>query len=1162
MRNFTWIRGDTLLGKHEASRYTRRVRLTTLTLHGFKSFGDRTTIEFAPGVTAIIGPNGSGKSNVIEALRWTSGGGRASEFRAGDKADLIFHGAAGKRALGYAEVELEIKGASQHVHIARSLYRDGQSKLKLNGKNARFLDVEDELSGSGLGRGGLALIGQGEVSQVLMADPPKLLDYVAEAAGVAKLNTRREQTHTRLQTTREHLARLDDILQELRRQIEQLEREARQAERAGALERETLQLRFTLSRRRVESVQQEVESLTQERTLLENAVREGRVVLDAAREAWNRSRQRLSEQEVQYRQAMALTEARRGDLRVAQERLSNLQDRLERTRQENSTLRHEITRLENAAPPAAPEGDAAYLQAGVDQAHALLTASQQALATREQQLSAINKQLEQARQEHMKHMQAIAAAESRQAQLQEQLTDIDARLTNTPSVDESTQETLERDIRQKTEHVKALQASLEEHRAKLEALQRQHARAHAEAQALERAAERSRRAFEARQGYAQGPKMALTSGISGVLGSVADLLRVPSAYELALSSALGRRVENVVVDSSETAQQVLRHLKRTGGWVTLLPLDLIDGRSATLPAHLANEQGIIGLCIDLIEVELRYAPLMRQLLGNTVVVESMDDAVRIAKRHTQRPRMVTRDGDLLESFGAISGGRRQVNTGMLGAAKEVEDAERAAQEASRVAEAHHHSLIRAQQAFKETQEVLAHTAKEQQAQEQALAQVRERNAANRTVRSELLTRKATLQETLAALVLPEVPHDAPDTQALQEQAAHLAEGLQVLRAQQAEHGRRRAEAQQTLAIHQEKIQAFHANKQRFEEEQARLQQLVARAEQLTRADLELRETVQQAEKARDQAQAALPADLNIHEAAYTAAKRATDEAERKLSILTQELAERGAKLEEVNLTLARRETALEGALEEYRAFPDGLAPIDGSLKMLRERLADAERELQQTGPVNHRAKQEHAQQSERLTELETQMHETLQAVDTLEQALHAIDTETTTRLNHALIRLRSEFTEHVKTLFGPGAVSDIDVTYDEGRPTGLKISLQPPGKQTRSLNLLSVGERTMGAMAFLFSLMSGSSQDATADTGQPQRLPIAILDEVDAPLDEANIRRFRDFLQKLSTQGTQFILITHQKATMEIADVLWGVTTERGVSRVFSISKAEHVTVG
>ena len=214
------------------------MRLTSLTLHGFKSFGDRTTVEFSPRVTAVVGPNGSGKSNIIDALRWASGGGRAKEFRADEKTDLIFHGAAGRRGVSYAEVELELKSTSGRFHIARNLFRDGQTKLLLNGQNARFLDLDDALSGSGLGRGGLALIGQGEVSGVLMADPATLLGYVAEAAGVAKLSTRRDGAEARLGAARDHLERLEDILRELRAQVARLEAEAKEAARAASLNRE------------------------------------------------------------------------------------------------------------------------------------------------------------------------------------------------------------------------------------------------------------------------------------------------------------------------------------------------------------------------------------------------------------------------------------------------------------------------------------------------------------------------------------------------------------------------------------------------------------------------------------------------------------------------------------------------------------------------------------------------------------------------------------------------------------------------------------------------------------------------------------------------------------------------------------------------------------
>ena len=238
-----------------------RVRLTSLSLQGFKSFGNRTVVEFAPGITAIIGPNGSGKSNLIDALKWTTGGGRAREFRASDKTDLIFHGASGKRGLSLAEVEVELRGDERAFKVYRSLDRDGTTRLRLNGRNARFLDLEEALAGSGLGRSGVALIGQGEVSQVLMADPPKLLQYVAEVAGVGRMSSRREQTQARLETARGHLDRLQDVLVELDERCVRLGEEAADAERHAALSAEALRLRVTASRRRVDALEQEIAGL-------------------------------------------------------------------------------------------------------------------------------------------------------------------------------------------------------------------------------------------------------------------------------------------------------------------------------------------------------------------------------------------------------------------------------------------------------------------------------------------------------------------------------------------------------------------------------------------------------------------------------------------------------------------------------------------------------------------------------------------------------------------------------------------------------------------------------------------------------------------------------------------------------------------------------------
>jgi chromosome segregation protein len=297
------------------------------------------------------------------------------------------------------------------------------------------------------------------------------------------------------------------------------------------------------------------------------------------------------------------------------------------------------------------------------------------------------------------------------------------------------------------------------------------------------------------------------------------------------------------------------------------------------------------------------------------------------------------------------------------------------------------------------------------------------------------------------------------------------------------------------------------------------------------------------------ARAALPKDLEDKRLHLEATRKDTQDAEALLNTLTQTQARKAEDLEGIKLTLARREAALEIAREEKKNFPDGLTVLELSNRAARDRLSYAEKELAEIGPVNHRATLELEEQQARLEDLEVQTVQATLAVTELEAALQKIDEETTVKLTAAITLLRHNFKTYAAELFGPTVHADIDMHDENGRPTGIAIRLQPPGKQTTSLSLLSVGERTMGAMAFLFSLMQG---DGT------QRLPMAILDEVDAPLDEANIRRYCQFLEYLAKQGTQFILITHQKATFEVADVLWGVTSDRGVSRVFSIARKDY----
>ena len=1127
------------------------MRLTTLTLQGFKSFANKTTLEFTPGITAIVGPNGSGKSNVIDALRWASGGGRASEFRAEGKTDLIFHGAAGGRSLGYAEVAVEVERAGGSVHVSRSLFKDGQTKLKLGGKAARFLDVDEALSGSGLARGGLSIIGQGEVSQVLMADPPTLLSYVEEAAGVAKLSSRREQTFSRLEMAREHLERLEDVMRELRRQLETLEREAAEAQRSAALNREQLALRYTLAQRRVEGLQRELTELEAQRQNVSAGLEHGRAQLSAAREAWGRSRERLAEAEAVYRRAVQDAEARRGDLRVAQERLAAARSKHEGLAREARGVADEVTALAEAEAPAPPEGDREALARTLVEQDADLTARRERVRALDAQLGERSNVLETAHRAAFTLAQAAERYEIQKANLQAQLGGVTARLEELGAgVDVAG---LEADVAgaqsaaaERDAHFSALQE-------RLAALQNALASAHAEAQARQRAFERIRAAFEARRGYAQGPKNALTSGIPGVVGSVADLLRVDAEYQTALGSALGRRAEHVVVENAEVAKEVLAHVRRSGGWVTLLPLELVKGRPGTLSPELRAEPSVIGLCAELVEVDPRYAGVTNQLLGTTALVTSLDDAVALARRYPRRPRFVTLQGDVMESYGAMTGGRVQGSGAVLGLAADLEEAEVAARDAQQEAAAQREAVTRLQVETKDALEgrragadALAHAS-------EALRRAREQAAARGSLEQELARQRLELTERLTDLTPPESSDKiAQEVAALESQVGERQTELAALQGAVRASEAARNETAQALALLTERQKDFARALERFEAGRLRLEQVKLRSATLQRELAAASEAEQVAEVNVREAEVRVPQTLQAQEDALANAQESTQNAEDALGDLTQRQAERGASLEEVKLTVARRETALETALEERAGFPEGVEVLEGGLKTLRDRLAAVSKDLETLGPVNHRAAQEAQVQRERWESLVTQSNEANLAAAELTGVLTDIESTVQTRLSAAITQFKAKFAEHIVQLFGAGAEASIDTVSEEGLPTGLKISLQPPGKRTRSLNLLSVGERTMGAMAFLFALMSGEGE-----TG----LPIAILDEVDAPLDEANIRRFCAFLEQLAATGTQFVLITHQKATMETASTLWGVTTERGVSRVFSISRAEAEAV-
>ena len=1125
------------------------MRLVSLTLNGFKSFGDRTVIEIAPGVTALIGPNGSGKSNLLDALKWATGGGRASSYRAGDKRELIFHGADGKRGMGYAEVEVEFEDGNRSLKIVRSLDRDGNGKLKLNGRTARVADVDDALAGSGLGRSGVAVIGQGEVGQVLMADPSKLLAYVAEAAGVSKLSGRRDLTAARLDTARQHLERLSDILLELDAQLERLEREAEAAALHAALSREGLRLRFTVASARRDALRGDIRKLLARQVRLSETIELGRDVLRGHEETQRSLRNGLREAESAFREAQALSERRLAEVRVAEERLSGLGQRRVTLVAQSDGLEVELAQLRSAQPPVAPAGELRPLLAAERAQHEAWSVLVRDLAEAQGRFSERQARFERAQVAEAVRLERAAYRRARCDDLEGQREQLEAAMAALVRAEPEGVDEAASIAAAAQERAVAAERALAAAREVLERSHAEHASAAAEALALARAAERQRSGFEARRGYAQGPRQALTSGLPGVLGSVADLLRVPVELRTAIAGALGRRSEYVVVERGEQARAILDHVKRSGGWVTVLPLDLLaQGRK--LSRRWSEVPGAVGPAAELVETDGRFAPMLLQLLGNVLVMEGFDEALALSRSEPKRPRLVTLDGTLLETSGALSGGRPAQRGVILGAGAEVEEADAAA-ESARSDE--HEALLRldgaratfeskraeagiaaeALAAARETEQHLAATAAQQRARADEL------NARHRSVEADLAALQAEQQGSEGGL---------DDAAELATNLSDERRRLDTLR-DRVEAARSELDgAQRTRLLLESELRGHAAATERFEAQRERVVALgrleASFGDQLAALDDDLAA----AERALAEARAALPSDVDARRKARDATERALEEAETSVRRAGEAQATAAQELEQCRVQLARREAALELALEEMSAFPDGLEVFEQSERAARARLRDVNEELEALGAVNHRARSDYEAARERRDALAADMEQADAAVAELEGALEGLDAETNERYERALDQLQSRFNRHVLALFGPQAQAGIEVERDDGRHQGLRIQLTPPGKRTQALGLLSLGERTMGALAFLFALMSEGDGDG---------LPVAVLDEVDAPLDEANIRRYCSFLERLATRGTQFVLVTHQKATFEVADVLWGVTTEEGVSRVFSIRKEE-----
>ncbi len=1076
------------------------MKIERLTLHGFKSFAERTELLFDRGVTGIIGPNGSGKSNIVEAIRFVMGS-RARALRAREAEALIFHGGDSARQMPFAEVELALRDGTQRYVVRRRIDRDGHQEVTLNGRRATFRQIERALAGSGLGKSAHALVGQGEVSNILESGPDALLERLEESAGLRIITLSLRETKQRLERAQKHLDQLNEQLAGKLAEMARLQAEAEEAERYDALQDEIMRVKRGLFVARRESLRNEISrleerisSLQQEREEMQRAAEDEAARQERLEEEISRLAENLSRLQADYA-------AGEGELRLLKQAKDHAADNLKRIERELERIEREAREIERIEPPQEPQmpGDLAEEELLRRKAAEL----REEIAALEKDYGAKENEFKVKQNAYQLYLQALSRYKAQLGEYSDRARKRSEWLEQLGRLREVSG-TLRTNLEGKRQEAETLQKRLESLREERQELA-------GRLKAIEAEKRRVERQVESGADLAEGPRRVIKAQIPGVLGVVADLLEVPTGLEAAAEAALGSRMQWVLAVHEDSVRQGVELLKKQGGRATFLAAELARPRTGELGEWL-QLPGVIGAARELFKIP-GQSTLTNALFGDTIIVENLDRAMELARRK-RRVRMVTLAGEVVETLGSVSGGRRGRGGG-----------ERLAlRNRLRQLQAENGELT---DAIEEVKRVLS----ESEAQLESL-RLAELEAEYRRLESEALALERAL-EALPEVSEPQPPEEVPvpdETPLLT-----IRERLQEAQQQYQELVLRLAQWDEYHGAYER----YRLEKKFFTERQQRLSELAGRRAEMTAEIGRLQKRIEQLEAQLSEAREKLE-KLGLEEARrdYQKARERLAEIKQSRQENLRRISQAVAEMDEARITLAKRSAVIEEVEREGAQLPPG-PHAEGSVRKLQVRLRQIERELEAIGPVNHRAAVTLADLREKMGELETAAIEAEEAARKLTQESEELRAVYDSQLQDAYRRFRARYAYYGRALLGGSA----DVTLHE---EGLRLKLQPAGKRTRDLALLSMGEKTMGALAFLFAL---------AEVGEGS-MPIAVLDEVDAPLDESNILRFIEFLRRFASER-QYILVTHQKRSMEACDVLWGVTSSGGNSRVYGLRREE-----
>lgn len=1180
------------------------MQLKTLQIQGFKSFPDKTTLDFDRGITVVVGPNGSGKSNLSDAVGWVLGEQSVRSLRGEKMEDVIFLGSASRRASGFASVALTFDNSDRQlpveqdqVTISRKLYRSGESEYRINGAAVRLKDINELLMDTGLGRDGYSLIGQGRIDEIVSVKSSQRREIFEEAAGISKYRYRKEEAEKRLSAAYENLLRLKDILSELEQRVEPLRLQAQKAQAFLALAQEKKELEVSLWVDSLGQLQQRLEEQSAAALEAKNHLSDSEAILEeyAARlqdaykdlqscsVSMEEQRQRMEELANSAAKADSSIALVENDILHNSRSIHDLTVELSRFGQNQDVLQQALAQNRRDAE-ALEEKLSALRQESQQVTEALETLEQQLKGSREQSaaLRAHRGTLEQ-RIAQQKLSQATSATllEEMQRRLGEQEQSRALRRQNQESLLQEQQEN-EKLLAAIAQREKTLENSkqgcalkAQSRKKQLEQLRERQRQLQSEAQQRQHQAGVLQDMERSMEGFQTSVKQVMNAGRSGRLqgihGTVSQLISTEKDYALAIETALGGSMQSIVVENEASAKAAIQALKASkGGRATFLPLNVIKAQQ--LRERLEGEEGFCGVAAQLVESQARYRAIVENLLGRIVVAKDIDCAVALGRKYRYAFRIVTLDGQLVNAGGSMTGGSTVRNAGLLSRRGEIQ---RLQQEAT--------ALTAESQALepkiKEVQQALGQV----EALEASLdAQLRSAGEDRITAQSELrriaaaleeLARSETLEQQEQEKIQGRLAKAKENSSSFEQQLAFLNEELESLLKElsqkeslQEQQSQRLSQLQksqgesrlQLLSLEKD-LEALTQARQRMEgtreEQQESLRQLEERIAQLKAQNQEASGSIaalrKQKEEALAQREEAAKAFAALTQQQIALEGELTRLREREKQLISQK--ERAAALlqqvEEKRFALQGDYDKLIARLyDEYeltRSQAQEVAkPVEDAAGLSR-RLTELRGKIRALGSINVEAIDEYKEVSERYRFLQQQIAD----VENSREELIRLIRDLTARMRELFLQsfsaISASFSSIFAELFGGGKGELVLLDPEDVLQSGIDIRVQPPGKIIKSLTALSGGEKALVAIAIYFSILKVKPSS------------FVILDEIEAALDEVNVGRYAAYLRKL-TGSTQFISITHRRGTMEEADVLYGVTMqEKGVSRLVELDLSQ-----